>query len=490
VRGYWQKQKADGFDLNWRRWLHDGLVAGTQSAPVTTTLKAIDDKPAQSAPGLEVVFKPDPTLWDGRFANNGWLQELPKPITKITWDNTIHVSPRTASELGLDVGDVVTVDVGGRKATGPVWVSPGHSDRCVTVYFGGGRSKCGHVGSNTGFDAYPLRSSTAMWSASGATLAKTGDKTKIASVQDHVDYEVVQHETEKREIMRVRSVANFAKDPSSLDAEARTGRPEHAHGPTSMYTLPVEGEKERGQRLVSEYQWGMVIDLGACTGCGACVTACIAENNIPVVGKDQVLRGREMHWMRIDRYFEGPKESPRFHNQPLPCMQCENAPCETVCPVGATTHSPEGLNEMTYNRCVGTRYCSNNCPYKVRHFNFLLYSDYATETLKLQRNPDVTVRSRGVMEKCTYCVQRINQARITAKREDRSIRDGEVVTACQQVCPAAAITFGNIKDKNSAVAKLKDEPHNYSLLDEELQTKPRTTHLAKVSNPNPELELT
>ncbi|MDZ4774123.1 MAG: TAT-variant-translocated molybdopterin oxidoreductase [Planctomycetota bacterium] len=491
VRDFWKKQKADAFDLNWRRWLHDGVVAGTQAAAIAPTLKALDDKPAQSAAGLEVAFKPDPTLWDGRFANNGWLQELPKPLTKVTWDNTIHVSPRTATELGLAVGDLVTITVEGRKATGPVWVSPGHSDNCVTVYLGGGRTHCGHVGVGAGFDAYPLRSSATMWSAGGATLAKTGEKIGIASVQDHVDYDVVQNETQKREIMRVRGLASFAKDPHSLDPAARAGRPDHgAHGPTSMYTAPVLGEIERKQRLVSEYQWGMVIDLNSCTGCGACVTACISENNIPVVGKDQVLRGREMHWIRIDRYFEGPKENPRFHNQPLPCMQCENAPCETVCPVGATTHSPEGLNEMTYNRCVGTRYCSNNCPYKVRHFNFLLYSDFATETLKLQRNPDVSVRSRGVMEKCTYCVQRINQARITAKREERSIREGEVVTACQQVCPAAAITFGNVADKQSAVSKLKSEPHNYALLDEELQTRPRTTFLSKVTNQNPELEMT
>ncbi|MBL8858417.1 MAG: TAT-variant-translocated molybdopterin oxidoreductase [Planctomycetes bacterium] len=490
VRGYWQKQKADAFDVNWRRWLHDGLVAGTQAAPLSLTLRAFDDKDANPAGGFEVAFKPDPTVWDGRFANNGWLQELPKPITKITWDNTIQLSPTTAARLGIAVGDVVTIESGGRSVSGPVWVSPGHADECATVFFGGGRTHCGHVGVNAGFNAYPLRTTTAMWSFIGTEPKKTGDNIAIASTQEHVDYEVVQHEVEKREILRVRTVASFAADPNSLDAEARVGRPDHGHHPTSLYATAVEGEIARGERDVSQYQWGMVIDLNACTACGSCVTACVAENNIPVVGKDQVLRGREMHWIRIDRYFDGPKENPRFHHQPLPCMQCENAPCETVCPVGATTHSPEGLNEMTYNRCVGTRYCSNNCPYKVRRFNFLLYSDYATETLKLQRNPDVTVRSRGVMEKCTYCVQRINSARITAKREDRTIRDGEVVTACQQVCPASAITFGNISDPNSAVAKQKREPHNYSLLDEELQTRPRTTYLAKIRNPNPELETT
>ena len=487
VRNFWQKQKADGFDANWRRWLHDGVIAGTQVAPLSLSVKALSDQPIAPAAGMEVVFRPDPTVWDGRFANNGWLQELPKPITKITWDNTIHLSPRTAEKLGVGVGDVVRVTLGGRKVAGPVWVSPGHADECATVFFGSGRAHCGHVGAGAGFDAYPLRASGAMWSASGATIEKTGDTVKIASTQEHVDYEVVQQEVEKREILRVRSFTAFTADPHSLDAKAREGKPNHP-GEKSLYAAAVAGEVERGARLVNENQWGMVIDLSSCTACGACVTACISENNIPVVGKDQILRGREMHWIRIDRYFEGPKEDPRIHHQPIPCMQCENAPCETVCPVGATTHSPEGLNEMTYNRCVGTRYCSNNCPYKVRRFNFLLYSDYATESLKMQRNPDVTVRSRGVMEKCTYCVQRINQARITAKREDRSIRDGEVVTACQQVCPAEAITFGNIQDKNSAVSKLKSEKHNYSLLDEELQTRPRTTFLAKIRNPNPELE--
>jgi molybdopterin-containing oxidoreductase family iron-sulfur binding subunit len=405
-------------------------------------------------------------------------------MTRVTWENTVHVSPTTAEHMGLEVGDIVEVEAGGRKVRGPVWVAPGHADECATLHFGYGSQFTGHVAKLEGFDVYPLRTTSTMWTAGNAKLTKTGDTTKIAATQDYIDYEVVEREVEKREVLRVRTLEDFKRDPHSIPKEKRELESE---GSPSIYDAQVGAEIAEGRRQVGDYAWGMVIDLSACTSCGACVTACIAENNIPVVGKEQVHRGRVMHWIRLDRYFEGPKEDPRMHSQPVPCMQCENAPCELVCPVEATTHSPEGLNEMTYNRCVGTRYCSNNCPYKVRRFNFLLYSDYATETLKMQRNPDVSVRSRGVMEKCTYCVQRINTARIAAKREDRKIKEGEVVTACQQVCPASAITFGDIRDPQSAVAKLKSEPHDYALLGE-LQTRPRTTYLAKIRNPNPDLE--
>ncbi|MBL8861894.1 MAG: TAT-variant-translocated molybdopterin oxidoreductase [Planctomycetes bacterium] len=482
VRATWQAEKPEAFEANWRRWLHDGVVPGTAAATVATTLKAVRSEPRPAAAGIEVLFRPDPTIWDGRFANNGWLQELPKPATKITWDNTVQLAPALAARLGLATGDVVEVAVGGRSVRGPVWVSPGQADSSVTLHVGYGRKRAGHVGSAAGFDAFALRTSGAAWMVAGASIHKTGETFAIASTQEHVDYDIVQTEVKKRQILRVRTVDRFAADPHSLDVEDR----HHHLGETDFYKKAVQREIATMGRPVGEHQWGMVIDLNACTACGACVTACQAENNIAVVGKDQVLRGREMHWIRIDRYFDGPVDNPRLLNQPVPCMHCENAPCEVVCPVGATQHSPEGLNEMAYNRCVGTRYCSNNCPYKVRRFNFMLYSDYVTETLKLQRNPDVTVRSRGVMEKCTYCVQRINHTRITAKREGRKIREGEIVTACQQACPTEAIVFGDVADQKSAVSRLREEPHEYGLI-EEYNTKPRTTYLAKIRNPNPDL---
>ncbi len=483
VRATWQAERPDGFDLNWRRWLHDGVIPGTAATAVQVSAKPVDAGAAPASAGIEVAFRPDPTVWDGRFSNNGWLQENPKPVTKITWENTLQIAPAMAARLNLATGDVAELRAGGRTLKGPVWVSPGQADQSITVHLGYGRRHAGNVGNGAGFDANALRTSAAPWHLGGVEVAKTGEKASIASTQEHVDYDIVQDEVKKRQLLRVRTIDRFKADPHSLEASER----HHDHSKdTSLYSAHVKHEIETQGRPVGEHQWGMVIDLNACTACGACVTACQSENNIAVVGKDQVLRGREMHWIRIDRYFSGPEDNPEVHSQPVPCMQCENAPCEMVCPVGATQHSPEGLNEMVYNRCVGTRYCSNNCPYKVRRFNFLLYSDYVTETLKLQRNPDVTVRSRGVMEKCTYCVQRINLARIGAKREDRKIRDGEVVTACQQACPAGAISFGDITDPASAVSKDRREPHNYGLI-EELNTRPRTTYLARIRNPNPEL---
>jgi molybdopterin-containing oxidoreductase family iron-sulfur binding subunit len=484
VRERWQKEWKGDFESAWRRALHDGVVAGTAFEPIRAKAQLFNPAPAGTATGIEIVFRPDPTVWDGRFANNGWLQELPKPISKLTWDNCAQMSPATAEKLGLENEDVIEIERVGASARSAVWIAAGHADDCITLGLGYGRRRGGAIAKDAGFDVAGLRFAGLPWCAPEAVVRKTGEKHPLASTQMH-------ESMEGRDIVRVGTIDRFRENPRFFAERGEHAAPESSaageHG-------EAHGAEAGGARLPFEsttlprgdYAWGMVIDLNACTACGACVTACQSENNIPVVGKDQVRRGREMQWIRIDRYFEGEPSKPSTHFQPVPCMHCEHAPCEVVCPVGATTHSPEGLNEMTYNRCVGTRYCQNNCPYKVRRFNFYLYSDYLTESLKLSRNPDVTVRSRGVMEKCTYCVQRINEAKITAEKENRSVRDGEIKTACQAVCPAQAIVFGNVDDPKSAVAKLKSEPHNYGLL-EELNTRPRTTYLARLTNPNPEL---
>jgi MoCo/4Fe-4S cofactor protein with predicted Tat translocation signal len=444
-----------------------------------TALTPVPSVPRSSAQAiasdLEIIFRPDPTIWDGRFANIGWLQELPKPLTKVTWDTTAWVHPRFAEEHGLRNGDVIELRYRGNVAQMPVWLMPGQPRQSITVFFGGGRDRAGRVGNAPDgaryFNPFLLRTSDAPWFGTGLEIAKTGPRHLIAATQEH-------HLMEGRHPVRVATLEHYLKEPKIIE--------EMGEKPARTITLFPDHE-------YTGNKWGMAIDLTSCTGCGACTIACVAENNIPVVGKDQVSRGREMHWIRVDHYFEGTLDDPRsFDNpksvhQPVPCMQCENAPCELVCPVAATAHSSEGLNDMVYNRCVGTRYCSNNCPYKVRRFNFLLYSDWTTQSLEPLRNPDVTVRSRGVMEKCTYCVQRINQARIDAKRDERDIRDGEIVTACEAVCPADAIVFGNLNDPNSRVAKVKAQERNYGLL-EELNTRPRTSYLAALRNPNPELE--
>jgi len=461
------------FERKWRRAVHDGLLAGSASAPVSVTGQKPALAPLQALSGLEIVFRTDPMIHDGRFANNGWLLEQPRPMTMLTWDNVVQLSVATAAKYEVETGDVIEVSFDGRKLTGPACVTPGHADDSLTLTLGFGRRKAGNMGNGVGYDAYALRSSGALGQGSGATLRKTGETWELATTQEHdaMDTNLPEHLREELSPVRVTTVDRFREHPHIVE--------KHNEGLPSTSLYP---ERPKG-----EYAWGMVIDLNACTACGACVTACSAENNIAVVGKSEILRGREMHWLRIDRYFQGDPKNPKIYTQPIPCMQCENAPCETVCPVAATTHSPEGLNDMVYNRCIGTRYCANNCPYKVRRFNFFLYSDYDSESLKMARNPDVTVRSRGVMEKCTYCVQRINRARLASKKEDRKIRDGEIRTACQAVCPAEAIVFGDLRDPESAVSKLKAEPQNYALL-EELNTRPRTTYLARVTNPNRELE--
>jgi molybdopterin-containing oxidoreductase family iron-sulfur binding subunit len=415
---------------------------------------------------LEVVFRADPSVYDGRFANNAWLQETPKPLTKLTWDNAALVSPTTAAQFELANGDIVELSEGDRSIRIPIWVAPGQAPDTLTLHLGYGRTRAGRAGNGTGFNVNPLRTTAAPDILTGVALTKTGETYVLASTQDHWSLE-------GRNLVRVATAAEFAEDPQFAQ---------------KMEHLPITGLSMYAEHTNdSSYAWGMAIDQNVCTGCNSCVVACQAENNVPVVGKEQVLNGREMHWLRIDRYYSGDLENPDTYHQPMPCQQCENAPCEVVCPVAATVHNAEGLNDMVYNRCVGTRYCSNNCPYKVRRFNFLLYQDWDTPSLALQRNPDVTVRSRGVMEKCTYCVQRINHARVAAKLDDREIRDGDVVTACQSACPTEAIVFGNIKDPNSRVARMKASTLNYSLL-AELNARPRTTYMAIVRNPNTELE--
>ncbi len=472
VRDYWKGQlPSDNFERLWRTALQDGLINGTALPPKPVSLKPgfTGGSAARAGPsdsrGLEIVFRPDPTIWDGRFANNGWLQELPKPRTKLTWDNAALLSPTTAERLGLSNEEVVELQYRGRMVRAPVWIMPGHADDSVTVHLGYGRTRAGRVGTGAGFNAFALRTSDAPWFGAGLEIRKTGERYPLACTQDH-------HSMEGRNLVRGGTLAQFLEHPDFVHAMGHEPPPALSMYPGFTY----EG-----------YAWGMAIDLNACVGCNACVVACQAENNIPIVGKTEVTRGREMHWLRIDRYYKGGLDNPETVHQPVLCMHCEKAPCEVVCPVAATVHGDEGLNEMVYNRCVGTRYCSNNCPYKVRRFNFLQYADYDTPSLKLLRNPDVTVRTRGVMEKCTYCVQRINTARIEAKKENREIRDGEIVTACQQVCPAEAIIFGNINDPHSRVSRLKAQPLNYGLL-AELNTRPRTSYLARLRNPNPEIQ--
>ena len=414
---------------------------------------------------LEILFRPDVSVRDGRYANNGWLQELPRQFSSLTWDNAALVSPELAKGAGLNNGDVIELTFRDRKLRAPVWIQPGQAKNSVTLPLGYGREIVGRVGRNVGFNAYALRTSDALWFADGLTIQKTGDRHWLVSTQHH-------HDVTGRGILHDGTLAEFLADPHYAQ------KPEEL--PSLDYTLYDPSEYP-----YKGYKWGMVVDLNVCIGCHACTIACQAENNIPVVGKQQVGVHREMHWIRVSTFYSGTEENPRITHQPVPCMHCENAPCELVCPVAATAHDNEGLNLQIYNRCVGTRYCSNNCPYKVRRFNFLEYNGRLSPSEKLVKNPDVTVRSRGVMEKCTYCIQRINAARITAELEQRKIRDGEIVPACAQVCPVEAITFGNMNDPRSRLMRLKRSPLNYWMLGE-LNTQPRTSYLAKLRNLNPE----
>ncbi|MGL4553951.1 MAG: 4Fe-4S dicluster domain-containing protein, partial [Gemmataceae bacterium] len=517
-------------DAAWAKALHDGVIAGSAAKPVTAAVAADlftkpDMKPvAPSGKGYDLAFAVEPGVFDGQFANNGWLQEWPRPLTRLTWDNALMISPATAEMLGVgtkfrtwksggehgeQVADVVLVKHGKYTLEAAIWVVPGHADEAVTLHLGYGRERAGKVGTKLGFNAYKLRTSDASWFASGVEISKTVRTFSLACIQGHTSME-------GRDLVRSGTVAEYAKDPKFATAHDHHVGFEEKDGRKVPLTLYPKEHHYTG------YKWGMAIDLSACTGCGSCVVACQSENNSPVIGKEEVTRGRHMQWLRIDRYFstgkEQPHSPPAVHFQPVMCQHCEQAPCELVCPVEATVHGDEGTNDMVYNRCVGTRYCANNCPYKVRRFNFLSYADYDTPSLKLLHNPDVTVRSRGVIEKCTFCIQRISYARIEAAKEAMDeldlppekqtrrdangpdggprrhdgkevplIRDGEVLSACQSACPADAIVFGDLNDKKSRVHAMHGSTLNYSLLGE-LGTRPRVAYLAELRNPNPALE--
>jgi len=490
VRTTWQSTIKGDFEIGWRKALHDGWIEGTAYSTGGSTQSARASVPAPSSKdSLEIIFRPDPSIYDGRWSNVGWLQELPKPITNLSWDNAAIVSGATLTKLGFEEDDIVEISVGGGRVKAPVIVAPGHPDNSVTVYLGYGREFAGRVGSGAGFNAYLIRNTWAPLYATGS-LKKVEGKWGVAITkshyQDHRDPRVSgegkgNNSLEADEALGPRGIIRYAT------LEEFKANPNFAHEGEGRETPTRDTSLFPNVEYNEANAWAMSIDMNSCTGCNACIVSCYAENNIPVVGKQQVRIGRNMQWLRIDTYFEGDLSAPRAHFQPMLCQHCENAPCEQVCPVGATVHTPEGLNTMVYNRCVGTRYCSNNCPYKVRRFNFLLFSDFETESLKLMRNPDVSVRSRGVMEKCSYCVQRINAAKIDADKENRNVRDGEIVTACQQACPASAITFGNMNDKKSKVSADRGQQRTYQVI-ADINTRPRTTYVAGVLNMNKELE--
>jgi MoCo/4Fe-4S cofactor protein with predicted Tat translocation signal len=462
VRATWATHMERDFTRQWSEALAAGVVAGTASAISAASDVRLRADAAQSAPAadvpknhLSILFRADPSVWDGRYANNPWLQELPRPLSKIVWDNPLLIAPALARQMDLNNGDRARLSIGNATVVAPVWVMPGQAPDCVTAFLGSGRRAAGSIGDGVGVDFYPL---TGL--GGSVLLHKEGGKFDLASTVHHnllleTPPEILRHGTLAQYVANPQFAANEQSEPHLYDGERS--------GPAA---------------------WAMSVDLNACIGCNACVIACQAENNIPVVGKSQVLREREMHWLRIDRYFEGEPEAPESFFQPVLCMHCEEAPCENVCPVGATVHDSEGLNVMVYNRCVGTRFCSNNCPYKVRRFNFFGYGNEQHRPAQ-SWNPDVTVRARGVMEKCSYCIQRIAEARIVADRENRAV--GEVKTACQSACPTQAFTFGNLADPHSDVVKRKRSPLDFAMLEKQ-NTKPRTTYEALVRNPNPAIK--
>ncbi|MCB0272634.1 MAG: TAT-variant-translocated molybdopterin oxidoreductase [Bdellovibrionales bacterium] len=464
VRDTWKGQ-------NWNQILHDGLKNGSSFVSVAFSPKGSIQIEESKHAGLEIEFIPSASTLDGQFANNGWLQEMPHPITKISWDNPAWISPSFAKKNNLKNGQMITLSKEGRSLTLPVWIVPGQPNNTITLELGFGRSVCGSIGKDVGFNTYQLRSHKHPYAESGFEMKASSEVVTLANTQDHGSME-------DRPLVRMATLEAFRKNPAFAKEAVE-------HPP--LKSLWKEHPYTEG------YQWGMSIDLNTCTGCNSCLIACQTENNIPIVGKEQVNKGREMHWIRMDRYFSGSEEDPMIVFQPVACVHCENAPCEQVCPVNATVHDEEGLNTMIYNRCIGTRYCSNNCPYKVRRFNFFNYikeSPIPTSKSKLvqmSNNPDVTIRFRGVMEKCTYCTQRIEEVRSHAKLENRAIKDGEIKTACQSACPSDCIVFGNINDPESEVSKLKKLEQDYAML-AEINIKPRTTYLAKLRNPNPEIE--
>jgi molybdopterin-containing oxidoreductase family iron-sulfur binding subunit len=509
VRDYWRPRlPKDRFEPAWRESLHLGLVAGeaAQEVRVSPNLQAIvrsihtspTTAPATtqstSASGMDIIFRPDPTVWDGEYANNAWLQELPKPLTKLTWDNAACLSPATAQRLSVANEDVIRLRHHDRELEAAVFVVPGQADDCVALTLGYGRhARTLRVGSRAGFNAYAIRTAGAPWFAEGLQVSRADRTYPLATTQRHFNME-------GRDIVRTIAANEIGSEhvrPGHADhhmpAEAANKTGAMRRVPLSIYpdNLPSDPPYKT-------YAWGMSIDLSSCIGCNACVVACVAENNIPMVGKEQVARAREMHWLRIDTYHWSDDadaaahlNNPQTTFQPMLCQHCEKAPCEVVCPVAATSHSDDGLNEMTYNRCIGTRYCSNNCPYKVRRFNFFEYNapEQTPPQRRMQYNPDVTVRSRGVMEKCTFCVQRIRQGEIEARKQDRRVFDGEIVPACAQACPTQAIVFGDITDPKALVHELKFgrpfEELDYGVLNEELGTRPRTTYLKKIVHESP-----
>ncbi len=516
VRRAWGDFLTGDAEAAWRRVLHDGFLpdSGYPEVAIGAGAPPPADQDAANEDGVEVVFHLDPTVLDGSYANNAWLMELPDPTTKIVWDNVALMSPATAERFGIepeyDKGqyevDVVEISIGDRSVRLPAWIQPGIADDSIHLTFGYGRDIStnrpqrearffdldhytdifadGPLANGVGANVAPLRSARMEHVMQGATVERTGERYTISTTQEHGSME-------GRALFRKSTVSGFQQNPDFADTHV-PGLEEDEQWTDYRELWAERHPQDEPEFKDSPYtvnRWGMVIDLNTCTGCNACVVACDSENNIHMVGKQEVGRGREMHWLRIDRYFvsdENSVDDPEMVFQPIPCMHCEDAPCEPVCPVAATAHSADGINEMVYNRCIGTRYCSNNCPYKVRRFNFFNWSKTIPETLEMAHNPDVTVRFRGVMEKCTYCVQRVREKQRLADLEERPLRDGEVQTACQQACPAEAIVFGDLNDPNSAVSRAKGNPLNYGML-AELGVKPRTTYLAKVTNPNVEL---